>query len=413
MPEPDQEEVQRTPRAAVAQDPRPGSAAGKRRQHHQSLGAPDRQGGRARPRAGADRDRCGAGDRRPARRGPHATRFARRSRRCRCSTYARPQGGEGGVAPAAGETSRRLAAAPGRPNRTREARAAPRLWTPARVSASRRRVRTHSLTTARLRGRRGSRPLFPTVKDLLGGLETLTDFLTDYGILIALVCAGAAVLYGALVTQRLLGALARQRAHAGDLRRGAGGRQGLPQPPVPDHRDRRDPAGDPDLRCSRTSHGYRIRDRRRALRRRRLHRHEPVGPRERPRRRGGPRRRAAGARRRLQGRLGHRPARRRAGAVRRRRLLRHPARGLRPDRRGGDRRADRARLRRFADLRLRPTRRRHLHQGGRRRRRPRRQGRGRNSRGRPAQPGGDRRQRRRQRRRLRRAWRPTCSRPTR
>jgi K(+)-stimulated pyrophosphate-energized sodium pump len=33
----------------------------------------------------------------------------------------------------------------------------------------------------------------------------LTDFLTDYGILIALVCAGAAVLYGALVTQRLLG----------------------------------------------------------------------------------------------------------------------------------------------------------------------------------------------------------------
>jgi K(+)-stimulated pyrophosphate-energized sodium pump len=32
----------------------------------------------------------------------------------------------------------------------------------------------------------------------------LTDFLTDYGILIALVCAGAAVLYGALVTQALL-----------------------------------------------------------------------------------------------------------------------------------------------------------------------------------------------------------------
>ena len=32
----------------------------------------------------------------------------------------------------------------------------------------------------------------------------MTDFLTDYGVLIALVCAGAAVLYGALVTQRLL-----------------------------------------------------------------------------------------------------------------------------------------------------------------------------------------------------------------
>ncbi len=32
----------------------------------------------------------------------------------------------------------------------------------------------------------------------------MTDFLTDYGIVIALVCAGAAVLYGLLITQRLL-----------------------------------------------------------------------------------------------------------------------------------------------------------------------------------------------------------------
>ncbi len=32
----------------------------------------------------------------------------------------------------------------------------------------------------------------------------MTEFLTDYGVLIALVCAGAAVLYGALVTQRLM-----------------------------------------------------------------------------------------------------------------------------------------------------------------------------------------------------------------
>jgi K(+)-stimulated pyrophosphate-energized sodium pump len=32
----------------------------------------------------------------------------------------------------------------------------------------------------------------------------LTEFLTDYGVVIALACAGAAVLYGALVTQRLL-----------------------------------------------------------------------------------------------------------------------------------------------------------------------------------------------------------------
>ncbi|MGZ5322156.1 MAG: sodium/proton-translocating pyrophosphatase, partial [Solirubrobacterales bacterium] len=32
----------------------------------------------------------------------------------------------------------------------------------------------------------------------------MTDFLTDNGVIIALVCAGAAVLYGALVTRRLL-----------------------------------------------------------------------------------------------------------------------------------------------------------------------------------------------------------------
>jgi K(+)-stimulated pyrophosphate-energized sodium pump len=32
----------------------------------------------------------------------------------------------------------------------------------------------------------------------------LTDFLTDYGVVVALVCAGAAVLYGLIVTQRLL-----------------------------------------------------------------------------------------------------------------------------------------------------------------------------------------------------------------
>jgi len=32
----------------------------------------------------------------------------------------------------------------------------------------------------------------------------LTDFLTEYGVVVALVCAGAAVIYGLLVTQRLL-----------------------------------------------------------------------------------------------------------------------------------------------------------------------------------------------------------------
>ncbi len=32
----------------------------------------------------------------------------------------------------------------------------------------------------------------------------MTDFLTDHGIVIALVCAAAGVLYGAIVTKRLL-----------------------------------------------------------------------------------------------------------------------------------------------------------------------------------------------------------------
>jgi K(+)-stimulated pyrophosphate-energized sodium pump len=52
----------------------------------------------------------------------------------------------------------------------------------------------------------------------------LTDFLTDYGVVIALVCAGAAVLYGALVTQRLLAKSAgneRMREISGAVQEGA------------------------------------------------------------------------------------------------------------------------------------------------------------------------------------------------
>ena len=202
-----------------------------------------------------------------------------------------------------------------------------RLWTP----LARRNPDSDRYST------RASRPEHPrpllTEKTPYGG-PLLTDFLTDYGVVIALVCAGAAVLYGALVTQRLLAPLARQRAHAGDLGRRPGGRQGLPEPPVPDHRHGRDSARDPDRDPPGRHHRDRLRDRRRALRRRRVHRHEPLGARQRPGRRGGPRRRAAGARRRLQGRLGHRPAGRRPGAARRRRLLRHPGRSpTRPTRR--------------------------------------------------------------------------------
>src|SRR4051794_25301036 len=54
----------------AAPDPRPGPAVGERRQHPQSLRAPDLEGRRARPRAGTDRDRSGALRPRPAGRGP-------------------------------------------------------------------------------------------------------------------------------------------------------------------------------------------------------------------------------------------------------------------------------------------------------------------------------------------------------
>ena len=52
----------------------------------------------------------------------------------------------------------------------------------------------------------------------------MTDFLTDYGIVVALVCAGAAVLYGALITQRLLKAPAgndRMQEISGAVQEGA------------------------------------------------------------------------------------------------------------------------------------------------------------------------------------------------
>ena len=90
------------------------------------------------------------------------------------------------------------------------------------------------------------------------------------------------------------------------------------------------------------------------------------------------------------------------GLLRRRGLLLDPHRRHRGQPAAGDQPPRRARVRRLAHLRLRPARRRHLHEGRGRRRRPRRQDRGRDPGGRPAQPGRDRRQRRRQRRRLRR-----------
>ena len=168
--------------------------------------------------------------------------------------------------------------------------------------------------------------------------------------------------------------------------------------------DRRDRPVPPARVLQQARLGGRVRlpDRRRALRGRGLHRHERLGSLERPHCGSGTRRAEAGAERRVQGGLGHRAARGRPRARRRRGLLLVPHRGPQPHAGLGDPRPRRARLRRLADLGLRASRRRHLHEGRRRRRRPGREDRGRHPRGRPAQPGRDRRQRRRQRRRLRR-----------
>ena len=196
------------------------------------------------------------------------------------------------------------------------------------------------------------------------------------------------------------GAVARERAHALDLCGGPRGRPCLPQPTVRDDRGRRGGPvhrPDPDPEHPRRD---RLRDRRPAVGGRGVHRHERFGARERTGGGIGAWRRLEGPRCRVPRRRRDRDAGRRPGAVRRRRLLRLPHLGGGREPAQRRRRADRARLRRLADLGVRPARRRHLHQGGRRRRRPRRQDRGWHSRGRSAQPGRDRRQRGRQRRGL-------------
>ncbi len=117
-------------RGAAAHGPRPGPAARERRQPAQPHRPPDREGGRARPRAGAGRDRGRAGGGRPARRRAGEAGREAPSRRSRCSTPASTRAAaaasaeSGGEAPA-GAPNRRLRAAPGA-----RGGAPSRLWTP-------------------------------------------------------------------------------------------------------------------------------------------------------------------------------------------------------------------------------------------------------------------------------------------
>ena len=150
----------------------------------------------------------------------------------------------------------------------------------------------------------------------------LTNFLTDYGVVVALVCAGAAVVYGLLDHPAPARPVAWERADAGNLGRRAGRCEAYLNRQYTIIACVAIPLRDPALVLQdvQTAIGFVIGGVLSGAHR--LHRHEPLGAGQRPRRRGGPRRRAAGARRRLQGRLGHRAAGRRPGAARRRRLLR-------------------------------------------------------------------------------------------
>ena len=156
----------------------------------------------------------------------------------------------------------------------------------------------------------------------------------------------------------------RQPADAGDRGRDRGRRAGLSQAPVHDHRYgwccrvQRHPL--PAREMGRD----RLPDRRPAIRRRRLHRHERICARERAYRAGRDQVARRGARHLVQGRRRDGHARCRPRAARRCDLLRVPDRPARlQDRRPHrDRRARRALVRRLADLDLCPSRWRHLHQ---------------------------------------------------
>ena len=62
----------------------------------------------------------------------------------------------------------------------------------------------------------------------------MSDFLTDHGVVVALVCAGCAVVYGLLTTRSLLALSPGNARDAAHLRRRPGGRARLPEPPVHD-----------------------------------------------------------------------------------------------------------------------------------------------------------------------------------
>ncbi len=140
------------------------------------------------------------------------------------------------------------------------------------------------------------------------------DFFSDHAVAFALVCAAAAVLYGLYLTYWLLSQPAgneRMREISGAVQEGAAAylkKQYTAIAVVAVVADPRDRV----LQQARLGGGVRLRDRRGALGRSRLHRHERRRSVERPHRRGGPRGRRPGIQGRLPGRLGNGAPRRRS-----------------------------------------------------------------------------------------------------
>ena len=125
----------------------------------------------------------------------------------------------------------------------------------------------------------------------------------------------------------------RQRPHAGNRSGHPDRRRRLPGAPVQDHRHRRRRAGHPDRRLPRRPDRHRLRHRRGALGRLRLHRHERLGARQRAHRAGRHPRHRPGAGRRLPRRRHHRHAGGGPGPAGRDGLLLVPGRQRQPERR--------------------------------------------------------------------------------
>ena len=290
-------------------------------------GAPRRGAVGGRPRAGARRDRRGAraaGDHRAAACRARRRRCATRSRSCRWPTRARRRrrgdSGAGGGPQARGSAAElerrpqaRLARRAARRARRDRGRPSPaagcgcpvaeRAPAPASTGASRPSARGRDRLPARLHrdaahaGRAGpqmcarqvlARHANQTAEDF-----QLSSFLTNHGVVVALVCAACAVAYGLLTTRALLAlSPGNEKMQSISLAVQQGARAYLNRQYTDDRRRRRRAVRRADLHPEHRGR-LRLRDRRPAVGLDRLHRHERLGALERACRRGGARRRHA------------------------------------------------------------------------------------------------------------------------